>query len=348
MFVVSLIVLASCDNYIDTPEVPTDYIKMGFIVSGDNGNRHYADTFASKGGEITNVNISTMGVYAYYTQGMYDNATSVPNFMLNTQVEKVAGRWRYSPLRYWPNSGYVSFFAYSPYTGSGDPYLQQTSLVTTSGEPKLTYTVPDGVIQQRDLLVSVPMLNKTGDDVNVDNRLEVNLQHALANIVFYAKPTAVCNFPVKVSVVRIGKFKNKALYSYINSANHWILLSDAQDKTYILARDHGGMTGILEDLDVSAQTEYVKISADNSNLMLLPQTVDAEDKIHIDVDLFINGITQAPITRSTETTLNTFMPVLEKGKRYSIKILISALADVTLTCVVSPWTDETINVPDFN
>ena len=38
---------------------------------------------------------------------------------------------------------------------------------------------------------------------------------------------------------------------------------------------------------------------------------------------------------------------LEAGKRYSINILVSALADVTLTCSVEEWTPKTVNMPDF-
>ena len=60
------------------------------------------------------------GVFGCYTGALvYESSTVTPDFMYNQQVngEKVGTEyvWSYNPVKYWPNEGKVSFFAYAPY-----------------------------------------------------------------------------------------------------------------------------------------------------------------------------------------------------------------------------------------
>lgn len=61
------------------------------------------------------------GVFACYTgANVYENVTVKPDFMYNQKVsadvtdpENV--KWIYNPVKYWPNTGNTTFFAYAPY-----------------------------------------------------------------------------------------------------------------------------------------------------------------------------------------------------------------------------------------
>ena len=94
------------------------------------------------------------GVFGYYTTSDW-TTSATPNFMYN---QKVSGaNWGYEPLKYWPATGKISFFAYAPH-GTGT-----LSDNTTAGTPTLIYTVPDAVGEQIDLLVAGAQKNKIGN-----------------------------------------------------------------------------------------------------------------------------------------------------------------------------------------
>lgn len=194
------------------PEPANDGDKIDFIATPFH--ESFIQTDQARGSETGNDDMRDFGVYTYYTADAFIPGTSTPNFMCNTHVEKTSGTWTYEPLMFWPNNGKLSFFAYSPYASQGDSYTSLSSTPSTAGYPQLTYTVPDDVITQRDLLVSVPLLNQTKTSRNADGKLPLTFRHALSCIVFNAKMTDACDFPVKVTSITLGNFKNKATLSY--------------------------------------------------------------------------------------------------------------------------------------
>ena len=231
-----LIAFTSCDK--NDPEPANDGDKIDFIATPFH--ESFIQTDQARGSETGNDDMLDFGVYAYYTADAFIPGTSTPNFMCNTRVKKTSGTWTYEPLMFWPNNGNLSFFAYSPYASQGDPYTSLSSTSSTAGYPQLTYTVPDDVITQRDLLVSVPLLDQTKTSRNADGKLPLRFRHALSCIVFNAKMTDACDFPVKVTSITLGNFKNKASLSYIyNSGSQettysWAPTEDATDKSYTL------------------------------------------------------------------------------------------------------------------
>ena len=77
---------------------------------------------ATRAGDITTANLQSMGVFAYFTHGDFEESSSTPGFMYNQLVSKqMGGNWTYSPVKYWPNNlnDKVSFFAYEPHNATG-------------------------------------------------------------------------------------------------------------------------------------------------------------------------------------------------------------------------------------
>ncbi len=339
-----LIAFTSCDK--SNPELVNESDRIDFVATPFH--ESFIQANQARGSETRNDNIQDFGVYAYYTADVFNPVSSTPNFMCNTQVRKTSNQWTYEPLMFWPNSGTLSFFAYSPYANQGDSYTSLSSTPSTEGYPQLAYTVPDDVISQQDLLVSVPLLNQTKAAMNVDGKLPLTFKHTLASLTFKAKMTDACNFPVKVTAITLGNFKNKASLSYAYNPDDqettytWIPSEDAKNKSYSLSIDNS----LLTNTDLQAITgEYMPITSVNSHLMLLPQAIDEDDNIEISVLYDQAG---SPETKKTTVPLKNLIKTLDSGKRYSINILVSALSEITLTYEVAAWTETPVDIPSFN
>ena len=336
-----LIAFTSCDKSMNHTDPVTEGDKIDFVAAGTG--EPFISPPLGRGSETDIATMRDFGVYAYYADGTFTTALS-PNFMCNTRVTKSGNAWGYTPVMYWPNSGTVSFFAYSPHAAEGDPYIALSSGATTAGYPQLTYTVPDAVEAQHDLLVSVPLLNQTKADVPTGGKLTLAFKHTLACVVFQAKMTAARELPVKVTSITLGQLKNKADFAYGDTPGtfSWTATADAADKSYTL----GIANSLLADTDISGSSSYTSISPADSRLLLLPQNIDAGDEITVTVVYTLAAGGTKTVTKTAPLS-DLIKNELEAGKRYSINILVSALADVTLTCSVEEWTPKTVNVPDF-
>lgn len=125
------------------------------------------------------------GVFASYTgDNVYENVTVTPDFMYNQKVTADGSNWVYNPLKYWPNTGYTTFFAYAPYVDHTDldfekPYkhhcIAGMSSPSEEGDPWLIYVLAEEPWKlnngQCDLLFGT---NDTPDPGNLYNKLWFN------------------------------------------------------------------------------------------------------------------------------------------------------------------------------
>ena len=330
-----LIAFTSCDKSMNHTALVAGGDKIDFVTAG--ADEPFISPLSGRGSETDIAAMRDFGVYAYYAADGAFSTVLTPKFMYNTRVTKNDGVWEYPPVMYWPKSGTVSFFAYSPYADGGNTAIGLGSDITTTGYPRMTYTVPDDVKAQQDLLVSIPLIDQMKADVPAGGKL------TLACVVFQAKMTAVCEFPVKVTSVTLGQLKNKATFTYDDTPGifSWTATSDAVNKSYTLDIDNR----LLANTDISmTASDYLTISLADSRLLLLPQAIDADDEITVTVDYVLAAGIQS---KTVTTPLGNLINNLEAGKRYSVNILVSALSDIALTCSVEEWTTETVNVPDF-
>jgi hypothetical protein len=127
--------------------------------------------------------MTTMGVFASYT-GTSDWTAEAPlNKMFNKQLNYSGGEWEYLPGEgvQWNAQTVVdrySFFAYAPYadTANGITVLGASG---DAGIPTLTYTVPEDVTKQPDLMVATKKnVRPSGAKVQLD------MKHALTSVGF--------------------------------------------------------------------------------------------------------------------------------------------------------------------
>lgn len=144
----------------------------------------------TRGGALTTDNLSSAGVFAYFTNGAFDASTAKPNFMYNQKLEKSGGAWTYSPLKYWPNNenDRITFVAYAPYVDETTPGGSNPSFtgLTAVGYPVLTYTVPAKEADQTDLLAAAPLKDRYYSAVT-GSSIKLDMQHALTKVTFKVK-----------------------------------------------------------------------------------------------------------------------------------------------------------------
>lgn len=176
------------------------------------GNASLAMTLAVEGGQTRArielaEDIMSLGLFGYSTGTDSFDATNpahLPNLMHNRLATRseAGGDWSYSPDAYWPVDLSVknSFFAYSPHS-SLFPVSAAVAVsgIGASGYPTLSYTVPELVSEQVDVLYSEyeyavgnqKYLNANTANVNRNTnggQVLYKMKHALTWLAFMAYP----------------------------------------------------------------------------------------------------------------------------------------------------------------
>ena len=340
--VVGLILLtglmfSSCTNeeLIDTALSYDNAISFDLNIEEQNKN-NFSDK-NSKAVEITDASLSDFGVFAYYAPtGVFNANSSTPNYMNNQHVTKNGDLWTYAPIKYWPAAGSISFFAYAPYN--------MAISTATTGTPVLTYTVPETIPDQIDLLVADPIANRVNDKQSI----ALNFKHALSCITFNAQTveTLPTGHTIKIKEVSITNLKNTATQTYSDPTDltkwNWVTTTSTPTTNYLLSIENK----MFEDKALTAKSE--PISSWNGLLMPIPQTLGDDIEIKITADYFQDGAANStPITATRK--LNTIIPSLDKAQKYTINLSISGIVvEANITCTVADWTMQTITVPPFN
>lgn len=292
------------------------------------------NTQAMTRGDIQNTdNLSGFGVFTYYhATGGFDNAASTPDYMYNIPVQRHGSDWVYSPLRYWPVDGSLSFFAYAPHSSASGGSLE-VSPQNNAGLPTLSYTVPDDVTRQLDLLAAAPVYAST----DRGERVHFDFVHMLARINFDARLTAALptGWSAQVKSIQIEGPKNKGTYLF----DSWAIAGDAVRKSYTLSITNS----LLRNISLS--TSFQAVSADNALLMVIPQEIDVPDMISITVTFNKNGTLE---DKTFTRPLREIITNLEGAKAYNVKLSLNSLITFDLICEVSNWTTYTITLPPFS
>lgn len=258
------------------------------------------------------------GVFGYYTTSDW-TTSATPNFMYN---QKVSGaNWGYEPLKYWPATGKISFFAYAPY----DEHAELTAN-TVADTPTLTYTVPDAVGEQIDLLVAGAQKNQTGNTVNF------TFKHALSRIGFGVKLADGSAVDNQTTIA----FSSIALTADFDSSNTLTLDLDGSDNvqwgTPTTATD---VTYTLSDTNIETiaalNTTTTAINNTSSYLMVLPQDFSAAgNEMEITANFSLSTeddkLAGGEFTANYEFTGKVALE-LEAGKAYTIVLVLGKTGD---------------------
>ena len=251
--------------------------------------------------------MTDFGFFCSYTgNNQWNASTDKPNKMYNVKMirNSSTGLWDYAGLPVeWDHASAAdnyTFFAYAPFekgTGSSGNGITVVSTANDPGIPLLTYTVPNTVENQPDLMVATARKNNhpTGHPVNMQ------LKHALTAIGFELMGNGETVVDISISGVSVsGKLAMDAA-----PAITWTNL-DAPSNTEYKVSIAGG--SCLLDA-----TPYNPLAADGY-LMMIPQALTSNAKVKI---TFNDGTDK-------EIELSSASPVWEAGKRVIYKVNLIA------------------------
>ena len=225
---------------------------------------------ATRGAVVTTTTFAEQyggfGVLAFaYKEGSIH--TNTPNFIYNEETTLNGGTYGFNPPHFWPSKDYtMSFFLYAPYNGAGITLSEKDHV----GAPTLTYTVPDKIEEQQDILAL--LIN----GLPYENRaypLQVKLSHICTAVQF--KVGKGLN---NIQSIMLKNVYGKGTYtSLFADGNGWNEIGTIKDFTLSLD-------------DTTPTPEGTDLTAGDKTFMMIPQTLP--DDAEIEVTFTENGQTQ--------------------------------------------------------
>ena len=283
------------------------------------------------------------GVYAYYTAGTYDG-TNGTLYMKDVQATyQAADPTCYAVGNYyWPKTGKLSFFAYSPYT--------EAAATENAGAISLAYTVKGTPADQVDLLYSDWADNKTKDNAVVNlgsnkyNGIQLNFNHALSVVMFkFAGKTADIASNIKLV---------DADLKGVLSAGTLVCDFDADPKAQWTGQEEAADYQLLMTTSYQLTATPSTIGTDVNNLILLPQALPAGAKLVVDYQIKnpVDGswIDQDPveILLNTATVDDEPLTTWNMNTKYTYTILFDLDKIYLAPAVVENWTEVSASFPD--
>lgn len=208
------------------------------------------------------------GVLASVYSGAWDESSCFPDYMYNVGVTK-ASSWTTS--YHWPGGGRnVRFFAYAPYNWEGIVLSGKD----VAGTPAITCSVPDGVPDQKDLLMAV-----SGEmPGNTSSTAPLTFRHVLTAVRFVTGDDMLAG---RITKITLKNVYGKAVYPV--GGTSW--------------RDFGSVKSFSQtpDKEVSGQPGE-EITTGAATFMMIPQQLPSGASIEI---VYTDGLS------STSRTLRT-------------------------------------------
>lgn len=350
------LIVSSCSNDADlTLKTPDNAIEFGTYVGRDAQTRAHSVENLAKLAED-----GGFGVYAYYTDGVdFNPASSTPNFMKNQNVTSADNglTWTYDPVKYWPNevTDKLSFFAYAPWVSA--------PTVAASGDPVLTFTVPEDVTDHTDLLVADASALKNLTKQTTTGNVQFNFKHALSRVGFkveavvdevnnqgngdvdtdgqyYIEIDGITTVSVQ-EVELIGDFYTSAGINM--NTSEWGSYSGTTS-SYSLSSDKNDFESVASGVTHEKQ----RLNKDTEYMMIIPHaTMGVKVRVKYTVTTKDDNLDGGKSVVVNDITSVEFPFTFDQGKAYNF-VLHLGLTSVKLSASVSEWDDETdhvVNVP---
>ena len=304
---------------------------------------------ATKAGPVGDVLYPADGEFFLY--GWYHAAVDgafANKYIPGAEIAKVEGKNYFAPATsyYWPKSGYLSFFAYSPSAlpAGGDGSLSASEMALNKSMT-LTYTVPSTQAKQVDLLYSDWAMNQTvANEITTTqgsyNGVEIVFNHALSAVIFSF--SGVENMYQINSVTLTGVKKTAVLTSTPASA--------------IWATP----TGDVVTYTILPEGTYAVSGAATASemLMLIPQSL-ADAKLTINYSLKNPSANEWIAQEAKVINLNTATIIVDEeteaiakwdmGTKYTYNVTFGAASVIKFApSIKTEWTGVTGTIPEIN
>lgn len=284
-------------------------------------------------------------VYAYYDSiGDRYSTHLKPNFMFNQHVVYNDSTFSYTPTKYWPATGDVNFYAWTPNNSTN---LTLTNPLTRDsiGYPTFNYRVNSTIANQEDLLIAA-----AEDQDGTSGSVNLQFAHALTKVGFCARTAAnyaSAGVTVKIMSITLNNIINSGSFSFQQYATNYVdsvWWSPTTSSTSSYVPNIGASTGALIGYYGNNYT-YMELPTNNQFLLMIPQSFanNSQANITIVYKIFYSDGTATQTFTKVVPLQGT--PTWVPGNYVNYAITIS-LNVVTFTGVVSDWNviNPTINI----
>lgn len=250
----------------------------------------------------TTTTLEHFKVNAYsHSEASYAANITTSDLMSNIQFDKdteskwsAAGDAKY----YWPTTGSVTFFGYSPTTIANENYTK-----TEKNSPVLTYTVADNITNQEDVLIT----KLTKAVTTKKDAVALSFSHALTQIIFKVKGEDA-NVSYDVKSITIKGIKNKGTYDY--TTEKWTLAGDAATKDYTIT---------LTDTKFNGEEEARPLEGADQIMICMPQDASS---ITVEVS-YTATLNTVEVHNADDKVIKTLNDTWEKGNKIAYTLLLS-------------------------
>ena len=286
-------------------------------------------------------------LFGFYQPGVVDDDPAVdytgtwadlaiqqwtPNFMYDQEVtyDSGAGKWTYSPVKYWPNNpeNTITFWAYSPYYGDEDIlHLRENNSPdaygnTVPGIPEIQFTT-DG---SRDLLVSDIAQDQSyrgGDPA--DGAVPLLFHHAMCKVDFAVKKNDPDNnYAIVLKEISLKYLQTTAVLHQSGWGGGW-------------------GSGDIDVFDGNATMDRTTraVYPASGEILPLPQRLKGTGAtLHVVYTFKIAGSDSDPVEYVNDVPLGDIHDLWEMEKHYTYNINISPGNPILFTATVEPWGSE--------
>lgn len=240
----------------------------------------------------------------------------------------------YSPMRYWPAEDQaIDFVAWVPETTTTGDAVTAVDKNIKVQHATLTFTVPEDVTEQTDLIVSGSQLDKNGGNVSLV------FKHLLSRIGFQINAAGLPNDAVtKVkleSIVLNGAFASEGTVNMLAKSPVITAVAEKVTPAYTLLGEHFSYT---DNIIANGETR----NNDNAYIMLIPNTNTPEN---ITVTYKIETYNEDGEPAGTITNVKTFEIEEPYEAGYAYKYIFNvSLNAITFSVDVTSWDETTPDV----
>ena len=329
--------------------------RSAVAVNGTRGSVETKETLRTKG----------FGVF-----GKYDAGDGKPSdFFINQKVTCSNSKWTYTPLKYWPTTGQINFYAYAPHK-EGQTLNENTNT--------FDFTVADKAANQIDLLwANATGQIKTNFEGTTKEKVTFLFKHALSRLgytvklsgdykssdaTFTLKKITLAGSPddetkgafYKTGTIDLAKTGTKEELSKTNDAKGlWTAAPSADNKQYFkwFEGSYNVESSGSKHPTNSANEDYSK----KDYLFVIPQNfsenigteehpVDNPDKLYVIVEYDVNYKSGTPATTITNKVYKKLPIKFEQGKAYMLNLTIGLPIefdiDVETVSGVEDWDEQ--------
>lgn len=259
---------------------------------------------------ITGDNLLNIGMFAGFEQtDDFSETSQSDGYISNSQYyyRMAEARWEWSQPTYWPMTGRLSFFAYTPYSGS-------MRLADNTGYPTIQYTPSNDVGSQVDFCMAEPML----DCDDRTHSLPLTFRHCLTAVrlmLNYTGTLPSSDYYVKIDRITLGGLIGTKNVRYTRTEPYFQWDDDVDSlrtASYTLTRKFKSAEYQIWDRELPLRntdnSNHIQINSENGSkgmLYLLPQQLDGGVRISVAYGFYVqDGDKERPVMQfETEAPL---------------------------------------------